>query len=52
MSQANIDSFAAKVARDQALLSSLAADVTAPTEFVERAVAASKKAGLSFTTSG
>lgn len=49
MSQANIDLFAAKVAQDQALLSSLTSGVTAPTEFVERAIAAGQEAGLPFT---
>jgi len=49
MSQANLDLFAAKVSQDPALLSALTAGVTAPTEFVERAVAAGQEAGLSFT---
>lgn len=49
MSQTNIDLFAAKVSQDHALLSALTAGVTAPTEFVERAVAAGQEAGLPFT---
>jgi len=49
MSQTNIDLFAAKVAQDPALLSALTTDVTAPAEFVERAVAAGQAAGLPFT---
>lgn len=49
MSQANIDLFAAKVAQDQALLSSLTTGIVAPSEFVERAIAAGQEAGLAFT---
>ena len=49
MSQANLDLFVAKVAQDPALLSALTAGVTAPAEFVERAVSAGQEAGLPFT---